>query len=227
MERRNVSDRLAPFAGGVAAVVWAVGFFFSGFASPLGTLDSFFYFSGITTALVGLLLIPLVLALWRPMSQPRVLLNLGGIGIVIALISTGLLLIAGATGKLGDRAPNIIPVVWSAALGLFFIWILVTSFTWRGELGAAPLWLGIVLAIAAILIAIGIPIPEIASNRLVNLSFIGYLVLFILLPAGTVWLAIPGWLITTGMRLWSRHGDLGNGRLPPYGQSQAPQSHHG
>lgn len=125
-----------------------------------------------------------------------------GLGIVasLALVFSGLALVAGAIGYLGDKAPNWIADAPGIGLVGFFVWVVLASYVARDSksLGRSIYWLGIVAGGSVL-----IPALFYTMVFVLNLSFVSTnaTIPFELLSGLLVWLCLPIWLIVLAIRL--------------------------
>jgi hypothetical protein len=185
----------------VGAVVWIVGLpIYAASAGIFISSDASFFWYGLVTALTGLFATPVALTY----PAPRVPLSYAvrGLGVVacVGMLMTGTLLVAGASGWLGDRAPHWITATPEIFLTLFFVWVLLASLFGRRSttLGRSVYWLGMLAAssfLVLILISLlvfyydpGFVITNGTSELSLVLSF-------------AIWLSLPAWLVVFAARM--------------------------
>lgn len=185
-----VTRHLAPFASIAAAVIWMVGLCVVALAGVIPS-DAPYFFAGILSLALGVFLIPVGLALPSRASVK-------GIGLVLcaAMALTGLLLVFGASGKLGATAPSWITPASEAPLVALVAWILLASFLTRSDSRLGAVVFGLVLLNVAVLIAViettVRPYTHTNDTELID----GVLVLL-------AWTAFPAWLVAVAVRMWS------------------------
>ena len=125
--------RTARFTGALGAVIWLVGTPVVAIAAVPFPSDAEYLYMGILAALLGLTLAPVVLAIGGPMPSPkRTVVRLSGLAVCIALILSGVVLLAAVQGWLGEAVAHQTP---SAAITVFialFVWIGLASYALRG-----------------------------------------------------------------------------------------------
>ena len=187
----------------VGAVVWIVGLPIFAVSSGIFITDASYFWFGLVTALTGLFATPVA---WIYPAPPVPLSYvIRGLGVVacIGMLVTGALLVAGASGWLGDKPPHGITSAPEIFLTLFFVWVLLASYFARRStmLGRTVFWLGM-LASAAFLALILIPALVfyydpgfVLTNGTSELN----LILSVL-----IWWSLPAWLIVFAARIRSR-----------------------
>jgi hypothetical protein len=200
--------RLSSVAG---AIVWLLGLPLITLSSVPFTSDATFYLFGILIVLLGLAGAPVALA-YPSESAGRSVSIIRGLGVIVCavLVVTGALVVAGSTGRLGDRAPGWIPGASLIGLIGFFAWVLLASFSTRRSttLGRGASWLGL-FAGASVLVPVVISVllfffdpGFILTDATVPLQ---------LLSALLVWVCLPAWLIVFAVRLHAARKDPGKG----------------
>ena len=194
---------IARFSSVVGAVVWIVGLpIYAASAGIFISTDASYFWFGLVTALTGLFATPVA---WIYPAQPLLLsYTVRWLGVVasIGMLATGALLVAGASGWLGDKAPQWITSAPEIFLTMFFVWVLLASYLARRStmLGRTVFWLGM-LASAAFLALILISALVfyydpgfVLTNGTSELS----LILSVL-----IWWSLPAWLIVFAARMRS------------------------
>lgn len=188
------------FSAVLGAIVWLLGLPLIAVSAVPFTSDATFFVFGLLSVLLGLAGTPI--ALTYPASSPTRLISIvRGIGVMacIALVATGVLLVGGSTGLLGNRAPSWISGAQVVGLIGFFVWVLLASYSARRSttFGRWVFWLGI-LAAASVLVPIVITVLVffldpgfMDTNATIPLS---------LLSAVLTWWCLPIWLIALAAR---------------------------
>ena len=198
---------VARFSNILGAVVWVLGMpLFVVYSVPFVSDATYLIFGGVI-ALLGLAVLPLVLAYPFSTSGPLITVTKGlGVLACVALVVGGALLVGGSTGLLGYTAPSWLPGAPLYGVIGFFVWILlVSSFTPHSTtLGLWVAWFGI-LAGASVLAPIVISVlmfwlnpTFIATNATIP---------FDLLLSLLAWWCLPIWLIALAVKLRTARHD--------------------
>jgi hypothetical protein len=185
----------------LGAIVWVLGLpFVVVYSVPFVSDATYFMFGGVI-ALLGLAVLPLVLAYPFRTSGPLIRMVMGlGVLACVALVVGGALSIGGSIGLLGHTAPSWIPDASLYGVIGFFVWILlISSFTPRSTtLGLWVAWFGI-LAGASVLAPIVISVLVFWLNP----SFISTdaTMPFDLLLSLLAWWGLPIWLIALAFKM--------------------------
>ncbi|HEV2034697.1 MAG TPA: hypothetical protein VGU71_10970 [Candidatus Dormibacteraeota bacterium] len=194
---------IARISSVVGAVVWIVGLpIYAASSGIFVSSDLAYFWFGVVTALTGLFATPVALA--YPASPVPWSYAVRGLGAVacVGLLVTGALLVAGASGWLGDRPPHWITSAPEIFLTMFFVWVLLASYCARRSvtLGRLVSWLGtlagssfLVLFLVSLLVSYYDP-GFVFTNGTSELS----LVLSFL-----IWWFLPAWLIVFAARMRS------------------------
>jgi hypothetical protein len=193
---------IARVSSGVGAVIWIVGLpiFFGVSSGVFVTSDAAYFWFGLVTALTGLFATPV--ALTYPAPPDALTYAVRGLGVTacVGLLVTGALLVAGASGWLGDMPPHWITSAPDIFLTMFFVWVLLASYFARGSttLGRLVYRLGmsagasfLVLVLISLLVFYYDP-GFVFTNGTSDLSLILSVV---------IWWGLPAWLIVFGARM--------------------------
>jgi hypothetical protein len=188
-----------------AAIVWALGLPLVAISAFPFSSDPTYFLFGLVSMLVGLAAIPIALAYPGPSpARLTMVVRVSGAIASLTLVLTGTVLVSGAVGFLGDRAPLWITDASLFGLLGFFAWILLASYSTRtsNSLGGWVFWLGL-------LAGVSVPIPILVS---LLLSFLepsytdtNATIPFVMISALATWLCLPAWLVALSLRMPSRH----------------------
>ena len=186
--------RTARFTGAVGAVIWLVGTPVVAIAAVPFPSDAEYLYMGILAALLGLTLAPVVLAIGGPMPSPkRTVVRLSGLAVCIALILSGVVLLAAVQGWLGEAVAHQTP---SAAISVFialFVWIGLASYALRGST-TIERWtfrLGLISGASCVVpVLISIVMFYFAKDFVFTNATVLPILLFDLL----LWASLPAWL---------------------------------
>ena len=120
--------------------------------------DAEYALAGIVGGVVGVTLAPVVAAYPQAiLPSLRYAIRVAGFAACLALLATGVLLVLGASGSLGERAPGWITSAFGLALVSLFVWILTANvfMTRNARLDGAVRWL-VILAGASFLLIVAI-----------------------------------------------------------------------
>ncbi len=204
---------IARFSSVVGAIVWIVGLPIFGVSSGIFiSSDAAYFWFGVVTALTGLAATPV--ALTYPASPVPLGCAVRGLGVIacVGLLVTGALLVGGASGWLGDRAPHWITSAPEICLTMFFVWVLLASYFARRSttLGRPVFWLGMLAGasfLALILISLLVFYFDpgfIFTNETTDLSLISSVL---------IWLCLPAWLIAFAVRMRAGRGSTTAGTV--------------
>jgi hypothetical protein len=191
---------LARFSSVLGATVWVLGLPLVVASSVPFASDGTFFLFGLVSVLLGLAVMPIALT-YPPRSPGWLISVVRGVGVMacVALVATGVLLVGGSTGLLGNRAPSWISGAPLVGLIGFFVWVLLASYSAHRSttFGRWVFWLGI-LAAASVLVPIVISVLVffldpgfMDTNATIPLS---------LLSAVLTWWCLPIWLIALAAR---------------------------
>jgi hypothetical protein len=185
---------IARFTGVIAIISWFVG-------APLVVLagvpfpsDIEYLYMGALAAILGLSLAPVTLMIGGPVrSRRKAFVRLSGLGVCIALIASGAVLILAAGGRLGDGVTRLVPDTAVVVFVAMFVWIGVASVALRGPstLDRGIFWLGLLTgASVALPVVASILMFYFAKDFVVtNATVLPYLLIDLL-----VWVSLPAWL---------------------------------
>lgn len=188
----------------IAAITWLVGAPLFSLAGVPFPSDAQFLVLAAIAALLGLTLLPVALALSGTVrSRRRAVVRFSGLAICLALIASGTLLALGASGRLGERAPDWVTDPTFVSLPGLFLWISLASWATRGpstiERGA--FWLGLLTAASCL-------VPFLASVLMFfflrDFVWTDATILPVLLVDVILWLSLPVWLVVVVIRLSER-----------------------
>jgi hypothetical protein len=184
----------------MGAITWLIGLPLVGMASAIPS-DAEFFLIGLIGTVLGCSLVPVTLGPGFNSSNHKWLI-LGWTGAALSgvLAAASALLILGARGDLGARAPEWIADLAEFALIALFGWIVVASaLSRRSPLGQSAYLLGVVSGgafLALLLLSAASAIPGfIITNAIAAVD----LVLALL-----VWLTLPAWLLVVAWRTTPR-----------------------
>ncbi len=188
---------LARASCAISAGVWLLGMPLL-FASPF-TSDFEYLLIGVLSALLGLMLPP-VIWVFGSLSAKwlRTFVLILGASVCIGLIVTGLLLVLGASGRLGERAPAWLGSTAGLSLVALFPWVLLASLATRSSaiLGPAVFRLGVFAS------ACGLGFAAFFSGLFIpGFVFTDATLLFEVLPAILCWLCPPAWFVLLAIRI--------------------------
>jgi hypothetical protein len=188
--------KLVRFSGIGGAIVWLIGLPVIGFSGVISS-DGEYFSMGIVAAMVGLITAPLGVAESSPRARPLShMTRVVGATACVGLVVTGVLLVAGASGSLGERAPTWVIPAAEVALAVFFLWVLLATYSaHRSKTAGRTAWWLAVLAVVSFLITLVFPLlgPGVTST---NAAIPFELVLLLLL-----WLCPPAWLIVIAVAM--------------------------
>ena len=156
--------------------------------------DVQYFVEGVIAVLMGLALVPVMLAIGNPIpSRTRTLVRVSGVTVCIALVASGLGLILATAGLLGEAAPRLIPDSAIVVLVAFFVWLTMASIVLRGPTAIErwTFWLGLLtgascgLAVLASILMFDLAQGSVVTNATVLPLFLVDLLL---------WLSLPAWL---------------------------------
>lgn len=206
--------KIARVSSVVAAAVWIVGLPIFGVSSGIFiSSDASYFWFGVVTALTGLAATPV--ALTYPLPSGPLSYAVRGLGVIacVGLLVTGALLVAGASGWLGDRPPHWITSAPEIFLTMFFVWVLLASYFARGSttLGRLVYRLG-TLAGATFLVFILVSLlfyydpGFVFTNAMADPSLILSVV---------IWCGLPCWLIAFAVRMRAAREPVSAGAVEP------------
>ncbi len=186
--------RTARVTGALAAVIWLVGTPVVAIAGVPFPSDAEYLLMGLVATLLGLTLTPVVLAIGEPMpSRKRAAVRLSGLVVCIALILSGVVLLAAVQGWLDEGLAHESPNVAITAFIALFVWIGFASYASRGPT-TVERWtfrLGLISGAGCLVpVLIGIVMFYFVKDFV----FINATVLPILLFDLLVWASLPAWL---------------------------------
>ncbi len=116
--------RTARFSGALAAVIWLVGTPVVAIAGVPFPSDAEYVYMGLLATLLGFTLAPVVLAIGEPMpSRKRTVVRLSGLVVCIALILSGVVLLAAVQGWLAEDVAHQSPSMAITVFIALFVWI--------------------------------------------------------------------------------------------------------
>jgi hypothetical protein len=183
--------RAAAVAGFAGAFVWVVGLLLSAEAGAVLPSDASFFWEGALGGALGLLLVPVAAA-----SAEGRALRVGGLAISLATSATGVALMLGASGNLGETAPGWIVPASEACLVTLLAWMALTSYRGRDSrsLGKAVFSAGLLIGGTLLIGLVVLVFPYTHTNSTVPID--GLIALLFIA-------CVPVWLVTVGIRLWS------------------------
>ncbi len=178
---------MASFTG---ALVWVAGLLLSAEAGAVLPSDASYFWQGAVGGALGLLLVPIALV-----SAKDRALSVGGIAISLATSATGVALMLGAAGNLGDSAPGWILPASEVCLVVLLAWMSLTSCRGRDSrsLGKAVFSAGLLIAGALVVGGLVLAVPYTHTNGTVAID--GLIALLFIA-------CVPLWFVTVGLRLW-------------------------
>jgi hypothetical protein len=183
--------RAAAVAGFAGAFVWVIGLLLSAEAGVVLASDSSYFWEGALGGALGLLLVPVAVA-----SAKGRALRVGGVAISLATSATGVALMLGAVGTLGEIPPGWIVPASEACLVTLLAWMALTSYRGRDSrsLGKAVFSAGLLIG-GALLIGLAVLVfPYTHTNSTAAID--GLIALLVIA-------CVPVWLVTVGIRLWT------------------------
>ena len=194
---------LARFTSVLAAVLWLAGLPYVSLAGAIPSDAEYFAWGGLGV-LVGAATLPLA-SIYPGSFTGRWVrpVRAAGVMICVGLVVTGVLLVSGATGGLGSRAPGWVSPAGDIAVIAFFAWVVVAGNSARRSptLGRAPFWLGL-LGGGAFLLQILVAAVEV--NIFPNATSTDWTALLLLVPFALYWLCIPAWFVVLASRMRGR-----------------------
>lgn len=185
---------VARITGVFAAIIWFIGTPLMALAGVPFPSDVQYFVEGVIAVLMGLALVPVMLAIGNPIpSRTRTLVRVSGVTVCIALVASGLGLILATAGLLGEAAPRLIPDSAIVVLVAFFVWLTMASIVLRGPTAIErwTFWLGLLtgascgLAVLASILMFDLAQGSVVTNATVLPLFLVDLLL---------WLSLPAWL---------------------------------
>ena len=158
--------------------------------------DAQYFVEGAIAVLMGLALVPVMLAIGNPIqSRARTFVRVSGVTVCIALIASGLGLILALVGMLGETAPPLISDSATVVLVAFFVWLTMASIVLRGPTAIErwTFWLGLLtgascgLAVLASILVFDLAQGFVVTNTTELPLFLVDLLLWVSLPA---WLTV-------------------------------------
>lgn len=210
----TVIARLAAVSTTVAGLVWLLGLPLTVLAAPVPGSDLPFALMGAIGVLLGLTLMPGVVAQFARVPRAS---NAGlwGVGIGVCGIEacTAALLSLAVTGTFGQRAPRWIEAASDLALLALLLWILLTSVTTRDPsgLGRATFWLGSAVGLSALALT-----AVVTTTSTLNVVFTNATIVPLLAIGVLLWLSPTAWFLVLAVRVW-----MGGAGSPPVVTPQA------
>jgi hypothetical protein len=201
--------RTARFSGTLAAVIWLVGTPVVAIAGVPFPSDAEYLFMALLATLLGFALAPVVLAIGEPMpSRKRTVVRLSGLVVCIALILSGVVLLAAVQGWLAEDLAHQSPSMAITVFIALFVWIGLASYALRGPT-TIERWtfrLGLLSGASCVVpVLIGIVIFYFAKDFVFTNATVLPILLFDLL----VWASLPAWLMAVvfGMSPQQQRGE--------------------
>jgi hypothetical protein len=201
--------RTARFSGTLAAVIWLVGTPVVAIAGVPFPSDAEYLYMALLATLLGFTLAPVVLAIGEPMpSRKRTVVRLSGLVVCIALILSGVVLLAAVQGWLAEDLAHQSPSMAITVFIALFVWIALASYALRGPT-TIERWtfrLGLLSGASCVVpVLIGIVIFYFAKDFVFTNATVLPILLFDLL----VWASLPAWLMAVvfGMSPQQQRGE--------------------
>ena len=197
--------RAARVTAASAAVIWLVGIPVEAIASVPFPSDAEYLLMGLLATLLGLTLTPVVLAIGEPMPlRKRTAVRLSGLVVCIALILSGVVLLAAVQGWLIEGVAHQSPSLAITAFIALFVWIGVASYALRGPT-TIERWtfrLGLMSSASCVVpVLIGIVMFYFAKDFVFTNATVLPILLFDLL----VWASLPAWLTAVAFGMSPEH----------------------